>query len=152
MLNKRSLGWMVSIGAVLWVVSLLVGLWFKPEYIRDNWRLGSEIVWLGLGVIYTMLWVERVRVLSWKLLVVDVLVYMFGVLVIWILGLLIITSLFNQIDTLGSLKELDGIIGSSVTKVGWLGQIRVVLGESLRLWVVGMTPVAVRKLAMNLWD
>lgn len=143
---------MVSIGAVLWVVSLLVGLWFKPEYIRDNWRLGSEIVWLGLGVIYTMLWVERVRVLSWKLLVVDVLVYMFGVLVIWILGLLIITSLFNQIDTLGSLKELDGIIGSSVTKVGWLGQIRVVLGESLRLWVVGMTPVAVRKLAMNLWD
>ncbi len=150
MLNKRSLGWIISIGAVLWVVTLLIGLWFNPEYIRENWRLGSEIVWLGLGVIYTLLWAERVRVLSWRLLIVDVLVYMFGVLVIWILGLLIITSLFNQIDTLGSLRELDGVMGNPSVEVSWVSQLVGVLRESLRLWIVGMVPVAVRKLVMNL--
>ncbi len=145
MLEKRRLAWIGSIGVMMWVVTWLVGLWVSPAGVRAYWRVGSEIVWLGLGITYVLLWGERVINLRWRLLLVDVLVFMFGVLVVWILGLVGISAIFNQIDTLGSLREVawsSGVLDSD----SLISQSLSILSEALRLWVVGMVPVAVRRL------
>lgn len=145
MFEKRRLGWMVSVGAGLWMITLLMGMWISPQTMKLSWRAGSEVLWLGLGIVYAVLYGERIVRLPWKLLVIDVLVFMFGVVVVWALGLVVVSSLFTSIDPLGSVKE---VANNSPILAGETlgGQVWEVMHEALSLWVVGMLPVVVRKL------